>query len=1221
MVPTAFVTMAALPLTANGKLDHAALPTPGAPVAPPIDARPGDPTPTDTEPTDTELAVAGFMAELLGVPHVGADDDFFALGGHSLLAIRLMLRLRRAFDLDLPADQVFHRRTARGLAAALDSALGSAPWDTIRPVRRGNGLALSFGQQRMWFVDRLEPGGSEYLIPLALRLRGPWSPEVLRRAMDDVVARHEILRTRYTEDFTQVVDPPGPVAFDLADLAGAAGAEDRARRRLDEAASRPFDLRTEHPVRITVARIAEHDHLLLVLVHHIASDQWSSELLMRELDQTYRALAAGEPAPLRAQPVQYADYAAWQRGPRSTAAVDAQLDYWRTALADLAAVELPTDRPRPAHRDIDGGRVSFTVPPGVVDAVGAVGRRRDCTPFVTVLAAFEVLLARLTGLADVAVGTPVAGRTQPAVENLLGFFVNHLVMRCDLSGDPAFTGVLDRVREVVLTGMANQDVPFERVVDALRPDRDLSRNPLFQIVFELDHAAVVPDRLCGAAAEPIGAGVPVAKFDLRLTTRLLDSGALRCTLEYATALFDRSTVERMAAQFTRLLESIAAAPDAPVSALDLLTPEQRHTVLHEWADPAAGLLEHVDPPAVHRLGVAAMVEEQVRRAPDAPAVIYADQRLTYAELNARANRLAHHLRDLGVAPETVVGCLMERGADAIVVWLAVLKSGGVYLPIDPGNPPQRVSFLLADTGAPVVLTTTGHAAELQPGPYTVVTVDGSLAWADDPRAGDPAPAAELSSLAYIIYTSGSTGRPKGVMIDHRAYAHHCRAISERYRSGPDDRVLLLSALTFDVAMDQIAVPLVNGSTLIVSDPWFWSPEDLLAKVREHGVTTMQITPGYYREIMDRDVSALAGITLMNVGADVVTTADARRWTEAGLTGRFLYNYGPTEATVNCVVHTVGPGLADGRAKAGLPIGVPLAGSPAYVLDAAMRPVPVGAPGELYVGGVRLARGYHDRPGLTAERFLPDPFSGTPGARLYRTGDLARHRAGGTIEFLGRLDHQVKIRGFRIELGEIEATLRRHAEVRTVVVVARQSPAGDKRLVAYVVTRAEAGATVADLRAHVGQSLPEYMVPAHWVLLDALPLTSSKKVDRKALPDPSWTNVDGVARVAPSTPAQRAVATAWMQALGTEDPSIHDDFFDLGGHSLLAARLAGSLRDAFAVDIPLRLLFENTTIAKAATAITDLLRAQIAELSAEEAGALAARGRRSSPDRTIPMEVR
>ncbi|CAM5696892.1 non-ribosomal peptide synthetase [Streptomyces canarius] len=621
----------------------------------------------------------------------------------------------------------------------------------------------------------------------------------------------------------------------------------------------------------------------------------------------------------------------------------------------------------------------------------------------------------------------------------------------------------------------------------------------------------------------------------------------------------------------------------------------------------------LDPPEEHGLCVPELFARQVRRAPDAIAVVFGDQQISYAELDARSDRFAARLRSLGVTAETVVGSCLERGVEAVVVLLAVLKAGGVYVPFDPRHPAERLELMLADAGPELVVTTRAFAGRLT-GAHRVVLADADAQEERGAPAGAPAPVpARPGNLAYVIYTSGSTGRPKGVMIEHRAYAHHCRVIADAYGIAPGERVALLSALTFDVAMDQIAATLVAGATVVVADPVFWTPEELPARLAEHGVTVLEITPSYYRAVLESpDLPLLDSLKLMNVGSDVVTGLDARRWAETGLPARFLCNYGPTEATVTCLLHPVPDTPAEGDAAGALPLGRPVPGTRAHILDADLRPVPVGVPGELYLGGVRLARGYHRRPDLTAERFVPDPFATEPGRRLYRTGDLTRHRPDGTIEFLGRIDHQVKVRGLRIELGEIEAALARHPALQEAVVTAPKTAPGERRLAAYLVARPGSPVPdVAGLRAHLGALLPEYMIPSVWVPLDAFPLTASKKIDRKALPDASAA-LAGAARehLAPRDPVEEAVAGIWSEVLGVERIGARDDFFALGGHSLLATRVLARLREAFAVELPLRLLFEATTVARLSEAVSDAVEADVAALSDQEvAGLLAEEGLR------------
>ncbi|MGW6745928.1 amino acid adenylation domain-containing protein [Streptomyces sp. NPDC055025] len=1247
MIPSVTVALDAIPLTPNGKVDRRRLPSPEGRNEP-------DRTAWTAPRTPAERAVAELMGELLGVERVGADADFFALGGHSLLAIRLVLRLRRAFGVELTVGELFHARTVAELAARVGSAGTDAEEPSIRPVERGGELALSFGQQRMWFLDQLDPGSDEYVVPVALRLRGPLDTEAFRRAVDATAAKHEILRTRYVAragDPVQLIDPPGPVDFTLHDLSGEPEAEALARELLDRASGLPFDLEREAPFRVTVIRTAPDSHLLGLTLHHIAFDAWSMGIYLKDLNAAYEAFAAGRPSPLRAQPVQYADFAAWQREQQSAGEIAGQLAYWSDRLTGLSPVELPADRLRSAVRDARGDTVIVDVPAGTGHGVADLAARHGATPFMVLLAAFQLLLGRYTGRTDIAVGTPVAGRTREETEELVGFFTNNLVIRNDLSGDPAFTDFLDQVRTVSLEAMAHQDVPFEHLVDALRPDRDLSRNPLFQVMFELQHMEGVPATLGGSVIEPVHTGPAVAKFDLTMTVKQRADGRLHCWFEYATGLFERATIERMAGHYLALLNSVTAAPGARIGDLTLLTEEEHRTLVHIWPDPEGDRLARLDPAAEHALTVPELFERQAARTPDAVAVVAGGVEIGYAELNARANRFAHRLRSLGVGPETVVASCLERGAEAVVVLLGVLKAGGVYAPFDPLHPLERLRFMLGDVGATVVVATRAFAERLGTGPYHVITVGGEDGAGGPDRANDRrAPAGTKTSadtkvsadpgasvdpgasenvpvpvapgnLAYVIYTSGSTGRPKGVMIEHRSYAHHCRVIADEYGIEPGERVVLLSALTFDVAMDQIAATLTAGATIVVGDPVFWTPAELPARLDEHGVTIVEITPAYYRAMAESgSLDRLTGLKLMNVGSDVVTVADARRWAETGLPGRFLCNYGPTEATVTCLLHRVGaepgtesgPGAAGEQSASAMPIGRPVSGTRAYVLDADLRPVPAGVPGELCLGGVRLARGYHGRPELTADRFVPDPLGDEPGRRLYRTGDLVRHRPDGVIEFLGRIDHQVKIRGLRIELGEIEAALVRHPAIQEAVAVAAEVAPGDKRLAAYLVARPDSAVpAIGELRAHLGESLPEYMIPSLWVTLPALPLTSSKKVDRKALPDPVLARTDGGQEyVAPRDPAEETVAAIWCEVLDVARVGALDDFFALGGHSLLATRVLARIREAFAVDLPLRRLFEATTVAELAEAVSEAIEAEIAGLSDDEvAGLLSQRSER------------
>ncbi|MFJ6620662.1 amino acid adenylation domain-containing protein [Kitasatospora sp. NPDC091335] len=1196
MIPSAFVLLDALPLTASGKVDRAALPAPdtgrteaaGAYVAP---------------RSPVEQTLAAVFAEVLGLERVGAGDDFFALGGHSLLATRVAFRLRDALGVELPLAQVFALRTPARLAELIEAGYRGVELPPVTPAPRTGPLPLSSAQQRLWFLDRLEPGSAEYLVPTVLRLTGRLDERALGLALDHVVARHEVLRTRYTEADgvpVQVIDPARPLGLAALDVRGSTGRE--LRELLARETGRPFALDREPPLRAALLRTAAEEWHLVLTFHHIATDAWSTELVTGEIGRYYQCLTHGLPLPGAAPAVQYADFAAWQRDRLDEPVVSAQLSYWKERLAGLQPLELPTDRPRPAVRDPRGELLGVDVPADLGAAVAAVARARSATPFMVLLTAFHVLLARYSGQSDLAVGTPVAGRTRAETEDLAGLFVNTVVLRADLSGAPTFAGLLDRVRADAVQAYAHQDLPFERLVDELRPDRDPSRNPLFQVMFELLHTRQSPLEIDGVEVEELQADWRVAKFDLTVSFEERPDGTLACSFEYATALFDRSTVQRMAQHYLRLLRSAVDTPDARIGELEMLTEPERRQLLTDWRGTAAGQPGRCVPE---------LFSARAAARPDALAVVFAGRSeisLTYAELDARANQLAHHLRASGVGQESVVGVCLERGPDVVVALLAVLKAGGCYVPFDPEHPAERLAFMLADAGAGTVLTHSRFADRLAAGRARVISLDGDRAELAQRPTTAPAVTVDPEQLAYVIYTSGSTGQPKGVLIQHGSYAHHCEVIAEAYDIGADDRVVLLSALTFDVAMDQIAATLLAGATVVVSDPLFWSPAELADRLAEHRVTIMEITPAYYRELLaglGPDDRRLDRLRLMNVGSDVVTVDDARHWAATGLPARFLCNYGPTEATVTCVLHPVSGELPGARGESTLPIGRPVPGTTAYVLDPDLNPVPVGVPGELYLGGVRVARGYHRRPALTAERFVPDPFSPAPG-RLYRTGDLVRYAADGVIEFLGRIDQQVKIRGFRIELGEIEAVLAQHPGIRAVAVVARDLRPGDRRLVAYLVPRDGTAPDIAALRAFLGDQLPEYMIPSLWVELPELPLTSSKKVDRKALPAPEAGRPQ-LERdyLAPRTPAEELIARTWGEVLGLDRIGVHDGFFDLGGHSLLATRVLARLRLAFAVELPLRLLFEAPTIALQAEAVERAVEDEIAGLSDEEVAALLA----------------
>ncbi|HET7460810.1 MAG TPA: amino acid adenylation domain-containing protein [Longimicrobium sp.] len=1186
MVPHAFVPVDRLPLTPNGKLDRAALPEPAW-------EAPGDEAPR----TPVQEVLAGIWAEVLGVERVGVGAGFFDLGGHSLLATRVAARVRQALGVELPVRALFEGPTVAELAERVEALRrdGQPPLPPVEPVDRARPLPLSFGQERLWFVHRLEPESRAYHHALALRIEGRLDGAALERALGGVVRRHEALRTVFAESDgvpVQVITPCDGFVLPVEDLSPllAEGAEAAARRRLADEARRPFDLAAGPVFRALLLRIAADDHLLVLLTHHIATDGWSTGIVLRELWTLYEAYAAGEQAALPGLPVQYADYAAWQRGEAVGRALDAQLAWWRERLAGAPALlELPTDRPRPALRTDRGAYHSVDLPAELVERLQALGRREGATLYMVLLGAFQLLLARYSGSDDVVVGSPVAGRGRGEVEGVVGFFANSLVMRTRLHGDPPFRELLARVREGALGAYEHQDLPFERLVAELRPERSLSHAPLFQAVFSLQTAAAgdaaAPPGLRVAATLPEGHTVRV---DLTLHLGVLPGG-VRGMLEYSTDLFDAPTVRRMAGHLGRVLEQVASDAEVRLSRIRLVGDDERRQLVEGW--------NRTERPYPRDLCIHERFRQQVRRAPDAPALVWDGLELTYAELDARANRLAHHLARHGVRPEARVGVLLERGPELVVTLLAVLEAGGAYLPLDPAYPPARLALMLADGGARVLVTrselVSGLALELGADGVAVVALDADAEAIAREPAEPPVTAVAPGNLAYVVYTSGSTGTPKGVMVGHREVVQ--LVVETDYVAlGPGDRVAQASSASFDALTFEAWGALLNGATLVgIGRDAVLSPAAFRDALREHGVTTLYQTTALLNGLSREAPGIFSTLREVLFGGQAADPAGVRRLLADGGPRRLLHMYGPTETTAWCSwqeVHEVAEGAHT------VPVGRPTGNARIYVLDATLHPAPAGFAGEAYVGGGGIVRGYLGRPALTAERFLPDPFSPQPGARMYRTGDRLRRTADGTLEFIGRLDQQVKIRGFRIEPGEIEAALGALPGVREARVVARTDE-GETRLVAYVVGGAEPDALREALRA----TLPEYMVPAAFVAMDRLPVTPSGKLDTAALPAPG---PGGGTYVSPRTPVEEVLAGLWAQVLGAERVGASDDFFLLGGHSLLVMRLLARVRAAFNVALSVRAVFEHSTLHAMADEIEQRVYADILAMPETRAEELA-----------------
>ncbi|HEX8320472.1 amino acid adenylation domain-containing protein [Longimicrobium sp.] len=1166
MVPASFVSIERIPLTANGKLDRGALPAPGG-------AAIEEGTAYLAPRTPVEEVLAGVWAEVLRVERVGADENFFELGGHSLLATRVVSRVRDVFGVEVPLRALFEGPTVAELGERVEEMrrAGQPPLPPIVPVERGRALPLSFAQERLWFLDRMDPGSSLYNVLVARRLSGELHVPALRRALGEIVRRHEVLRTALPQVDgapVQVIAPYDGFALPVDDLAGleAAGREAEVRRRSADEMARPFDLGTGPLFRARLLRLEAGEHVLLMGIHHVISDGWSIGVLLRELAALYGACAGGGEPALPELPVQYADYAAWQRMHLRGDALERQLAYWRERMAGAPALlELPTDRPRPAVQTYRGALELVTLPDGLLERLRALGQGEGATLFMVLLAACKVVLSRYAGTSDVVVGVPIAGRTRRETEGLIGFFVNTLVLRTGLTGDPSFREVLRRVRETTLGAYEHQEVPFERLVEELKPERSLSHSALFQVMFALDEADGAPAGLPGLRMARLGTHGGTTKFDLSVGFGV-DGSRFQANLEYSTDLFERGTILRMADQLRRVLEQAATGPVTPVSRLELSDATERRQVLEAWNQTAA----RVPDDCVHQL-----IAARAKQAPDAAALVFGGAPITYRELDARANRLANHLVRLGVGPEVRVGLCLERGPEMVVGMLGVLRAGGAYVPLDPAYPAERLAFMLADSGAAVLLTQERvRAAVPAPAGVRVVCVDGARAAIAAESPASPGRPVRPDALAYVIYTSGSTGTPKGVAVEHRALANYVVHAAREYALVPGDRVLQFHSLSFDPAAEEVFATLLSGATLVLrAGQALVEPRAFWEACRHDRLTVLDLPTAVLHSLLphlEADAGGLEHVRLVVTGGERLLAASVQAFRRAaGRRVRMLNSYGPTEATVGATLWDAS-GAEDDPCQA-VPIGAPLPNTRAYVLDGGMRPAPVGIPGELYLGGVQVARGYPGRPGLTAERFVPEPFGGRAGARLYRTGDRARWRPDGTLEYLGRLDEQVKVRGFRLEPGEIEAVLRGHPRVRECAVVARAYAPGDHRLVAYVAGEANAD----ELRAHLRARLPDYMVPGAFVALDALPLTRNGKLDRGALPAPAAPG-EGAGR-RPGTELEGRITAIWEDLLGVDAVGVEDSFFDLGGHSLLLVRLQARLEADLCANVPVVELFQYPTV--------------------------------------------
>ncbi|MEW5929506.1 MAG: amino acid adenylation domain-containing protein [Gemmatimonadota bacterium] len=1172
MVPGAFVVLESIPLTPNGKVDRRALPAPERAaedeyVAP---------------RTPAEELLAGIWAELLGTGRVGVEESFFDLGGHSLLATRVVSRARQAFGVEVPLRALFEAPTVAGLAGRIEvlRSTGAAAGPPIERAARGGPLPVSFAQQRLWVVDRLDPRSPAYNLFSALRLHGALDTAALRASLDALVRRHETLRTTFAEQdgaVVQVIHPAAPVPLPVLDLRELPEAEreQAARGLAGEESLRPFDLARGPLLRATLLRLGDTEHVLCFTMHHVVSDGWSMQVLTREVTALYAAFSRGEEPRLPELPVQYADYAVWQRAWLSGAVLEEQLGFWRDRLGGAPPLlTLPTDRPRSSGRSARAGTHRFGVAAGVSRGLRALSRRAGTTLFMTLLAAWQSLLGRYAGQEDVVVGTPIAGRTRTELEGLIGFFVNMLALRADLGADPTWTELLEQVRDAVLGAFDHQELPFERLVDELVTERSPTHSPLFQVVFALDRSGMREElSLGGVELEPFGRGEKTARFDLTLTMTEAEE-ELGGTLTYRAGLYEEATAARMAAHLEVLLEAMASAPGRRLSEVPLLRGAEREQLLHAWNGPDTGYTGEL---CIHEL-----VHAQLLRTPGAPALRFEGRSLTYAELYARAAQLANRLRREGVGPETRVAICMEPAPEVVVSVLGVLLAGGAYLPLDPELPPERRAYVLGDAAPVLLLTQAALAERLREWGVPLLAVDAEAETIARESTEAPQTGVGPDNLAYVIYTSGSTGRPKGVLVEHRGVGNTFLELGRVYGAGAGERNLAYAPLFFDASVADLFTALCSGAELVLARREAMLPgEDLLRTLREERITHLKIMPS---ALAVTPVEPLPELKAIVTGGETLAAELVRRW---GAGRKFFNGYGATEAGIRMTSSAYTADAGDP------PIGRPVANTQLHVLDAQLEPVPPGVAGELYIGGVGMARGYLGRPDLTAERFLPDPHRGVAGARLYRTGDVGRRRADGEVEFLGRTDHQVKVRGYRVELGEIEAVLRGHGQVREAAVLLREDVPGQPRLVAYVageagaeLTAAELRGHLAGLRAHLAERLPEYMVPGAFVVLEQLPVTSNGKIDRRALPAPE--RASGEEHVAPRTAVEELVAEIWAELLRLETVGVTENFFELGGHSLLATQVVSRLRKTLGIEVPLSALFEQPTVEALARVVEDRL---------------------------------
>jgi surfactin family lipopeptide synthetase A len=1188
MVPSAFVFLDKLPLTANSKIDRKALP-------PPDHNRPDFLTAVFVAPrTGLESVIADIWAEVLGLWQVGVNDDFFELGGHSLRATQIVSRVRDAFHVELPLACLFANASVATLAEIIAHAKANeTPVLRLDRARRDLDLPLSYSQERIWFIQQLDPGNLAYNFQATLRFTGPLDVVALEQSLSELVRRHEIFRTTFpgvNGRPVQFIHPPKPVDLPLLDFRSLpeADRETRAQQWIRDELRRPFDLTQLPLVRWHLLRLSTQDYILLQVEHHLVHDGWSFTIFLRELLEIYKAFAGGKPSPLPELAIQFADFACWQRQWLQGSVVERQLEYWKRQLAGCPPIlALPTDCPRPAVQTFCGAAPRAELPLRLVESLRILSRREGVTLFMTLLAGFVALLHRYTGQNDICVGSGIANRRWCDTEGLIGMIINNVVLRTDASGNPPFRDLLRQVREVTLAAAAHQDLPFDHVVQALAPERDPSFNPLFQTMFSF-HDAPKPDLVLPGLRISLTEALSneSAKFDLNViviprldrrfgrTAEAEDDG-LTVIWEYNTDLFDSATMTRMMRHYQTTLEGIIVDPAQRLSDLPLLTESERRQQLVEWNNTRTEYPTHK---CIHEL-----FEAQVEKIPGAVAVVFEDRRLTYRELNNRANQLAHYLRKLGVGPGVFVGICLDRSPEMIVALLGVLKAGGAYVPLDSSYPEARLEYMLKDSGVAVLLTFQELSRRLPEYAGRTICLDqerqviGSESTANLPNE------ATENDISYVMYTSGSTGNPKGIMIPHKAISNHMMWMLEAFPLDRNDRVAQRAPFSFDASVWELFAPLLAGGQLILARPEGNRDAEYLVKfVQKEQISILQVVPTLLQMLLDENLAQCSSLRRVFCGGEPLSTQLYTRFRRQ-LAVPLINLYGPTEAAIDATYYA----CSEDDFSDWMPIGRPIANTQIYILDQQGQPVPIGVEGELYIGGLGLAQGYVNQPELNAEKFIANPFNTEPGAKLYKTGDLARYLPDGNIQFLGRVDNQIKIRGIRIELEEIEAVLNQHPKVREAIVIVREDRPGDKRLVAYLVEDENQELSADEFKRFLKTKLPDYMVPSAWMNLASLPTTPNGKINRAALPAPVADRLAAVEGfTAPRTQLEKTIARIWAEVLKVEKAGIHDNFFDLGGHSLIATQVISRMRKVFALEIPLRALFDSPTIEQMAAAIME-----------------------------------